>query len=80
MLLIYFFIPLTTEKSSHVKKELQRIYEKHGQPERLQSENGSEFKRQVKNYCKSRKTKMINCRPYNPKAKDKVERSHRSLR
>ena len=80
MLLIYFFIPLTTKKSSHVKKELQRIYEKHGQPERLQSENGSEFKRQVKNYCKSRKTKMINCRPYNPKAKDKVERSHRSLR
>ena len=31
--------PLTTKKSSHVKKELQRIYKKHGQPESLESDN-----------------------------------------
>ena len=76
----HWLAPLTTKKSSHLKKELQQIYKKHGQPERLQSDNGSEFKRQVKDYCKNRKIKMINCRPYNPKAQGKVERSHRSLR
>ena len=79
-LLFHWLAPLTIKKSSHVKMELQRIYKEHGQPERLQSDNGCEFKRQVKDYCKSRKIKMINCRRYNPKARGKVERSHRSLR
>ena len=66
--------------SSHVKKELQQIYKEHGQPEHLQSDDVGEFKRQFKDYCRSRKIKMINCRPYNPKAQGKVERSHLSLR
>ena len=34
--------PLTTEKSSDVKKELQKIYEIHGIPKYLQSDNGGE--------------------------------------
>ena len=76
----HWLAPLTRKKSSHVKKELQRIYEEHGQSERLQGDNGGEFKRQVKDYCKSRKIKMINCRPYNRKAQGKVEHSHCSLR
>ena len=76
----HWLAPLTRKKSSHVKKELQRIYKEHGQPERLQSEKGVGFKRQVKDYRKIRKIKMINCRPYNPQAQGKVERSHRSLR
>ena len=76
----HWLAPLTTKKNSHVKKEWQWIYKEHGQPERLQSHNGCEFKRQVKDYCKSRKMKIINCRSYNPKAQGKVERSHRLLR
>ena len=63
-----------------MKKELQGIYKEHGQPESLQSDNEGEFKRQVKDYCKSKKIKMINCHPCNPKAQGKVERSHRLLR
>ena len=74
----HWLAPLTRRKSSHVKKELQRIYKEHGQPGRLQSGNGGELKRQVKDNCKSREIKMINCRPY--KAQGNVERSHRSLR
>ena len=74
----HWLAPLTRKKSSHVKKELQRIYK--AKWERLQSENGGELKRQVKDCCKSRKIKMINCRSYNPKAQGKVEHSHRSLR
>ena len=76
----HWLVPLATKKSSHVKKELQRIYKEHSQPERLQSDNGGEFKRQVEDYCKSRKIKMINCRPYNPKAQGKVDHSHCLLR
>ena len=76
----HWLAPFTTKKSSHVKKELQRIYKENGQPEGLQSDNGDELKRQVNGYCKSRKIKMINCRLHNPKAQDKLERSHCSLR
>ena len=43
--------PITRKKSSHVKKELQRIYKENGQTERLQSGNGGKFKHQVKGYC-----------------------------
>ena len=78
--LFRWLAPLTTKKSSHVKNELQCIYKKHGWPECRQSHNGGEFKHRVQDYCKSRKIKMINFRPYNPKAQGKVERSHRSLR
>ena len=31
-----------------MRKELQRIYKGHGQPERIQIDNGGEFKHQVK--------------------------------
>ena len=44
----HWLAPLTRKKNSHVKKELQRIYKEHGQPERLQSEKRGEFKRQVR--------------------------------
>ena len=76
----YWLAPLERKKSSHVKSVLHRIYNVHSIPERLQSDNGGEFKKDVKHYCKRNKIKMIRCRPYNPKAQGKVERSHRVLR
>ena len=76
----HWLAPLTRQKSSHVKKELQQIFKEHVQPDCLQSDNGNEFKHQVKDCCKSRKIEMINSCPYNPKAQGKVERSHSSLR
>ena len=51
----YWLAPLTRKKSSHAKKELQQIYKEHGQPEHHKSDNGGEFRRQFKDYCKSRK-------------------------
>ena len=59
---------------------LQRIYDEHGVPKRLQSDNGGEFKKEVRQFCRDKKIAMIRSRPYNPKAQDKVERSHRVLR
>ena len=38
------------------------------------------YKGQVKDYCKSKKIKMINCHLYSPKAQGKVGCSHCSLR
>ena len=51
--------PLTTKKSSDMKKELQRIYKEHWQPKRLQSDNGGEFKRQVRIIVKVGKYKWL---------------------
>ena len=76
----HWLAPLERKKSSLVKKELQRIYSVHGKPERLQSDNGREFKKEVKSYCVKNKIKMIKCRPYHPQSQGKVERSHRVLR
>ena len=51
--------PLTTKKSSDMKKELQRIYKEHWQPKRLQSDNGGEFKRRVRTIVKVGKYKWL---------------------
>lgn len=76
----HWLAPLERKLSSHVLRELNKIYSVNGQPKRLQSDNGGEFKKRVKAYCQRKKIKMIRCRPYNPKAQGKVERSHRVLR
>lgn len=76
----HWLAPLERKLSHHVMKELRRIYNVHGQPQRLQSDNGGEFKKSVKKYCQEKKIRMITSRPYNPKAQGKVERSHRVLR
>ena len=74
-----WLVLLERKKSSFAKKELKRIYTLHGIPERIQSDNGGEFKKDAESYRKKKKDKikMIKCRPYNPKAQRKVERSHR---
>lgn len=76
----HWLAPLELKTSHNVKEELYRIYAEHGIPEILQSDNGGEFKKHVAKFCKNNKIKMIRCRPYNPKAQGKVERSHRVLR
>lgn len=72
--------PLTSKHSSGVKRELKKIYSVHGLPKKLQSDNGGEFKRHVKEFCTVNKVKMVRCRPYHPQSQGKVERSHRVLR
>ena len=75
----HWLAPLERKKSSFVKKELKRIYTLHRIPERIQSDNRGEFKKDVELYCKKYKTKIIKWRPYNPKGQRKVERSNRIL-
>ena len=75
----HWLAPFERKKSSFVKKELKGIYTLHGIPERIQSDNGGEFKKDVESYCKKNKIKMIKYHHYNIKAQGKVERSYRVL-
>ena len=49
-------------------------------PETLQSDNGKAFKGSVKRLCQMKKTPMVQFRPYNPRAQEKMKRSRRVLR
>ena len=51
-----------------------------GPPLLLQSEQGSEFKGDVKRLYRNMQVKMIHSRPYHPQSQGRVERSHRALR
>lgn len=72
--------PLKTKESREIASILQHIFNEHGQPVVLQSDNGKEFKGAVKTLAQKLGIKCINSRPYRPQTQGKVERSHRSLR
>ena len=50
----HWLAPLEGKKSSFARKELKRIYTLHEIPERIQSDNGGEFKKDVESYCKKK--------------------------
>ena len=76
----HWLAPLTTKHAHGVKVELEEIYDLHGTPDMLQSDQGKEFYGSVKHYCERKKIKVIKTRPYHPQSQGKVERSHRSPR
>ena len=76
----HWLYPLESKHSSGTKKKLKKIYSVNGLPQILQSDNGGEFKKHVKEFCTTHKVKMVRCRPYHPQAQGKVERSHHVLR
>lgn len=71
--------PLQKKSSRCTTSELQKIYERHGPPGRLQSDQGLEFYGRMENLCKKYKIRRIRSRPYHPQSQGKVERSHRRL-
>ena len=66
--------PLQTKHSHGVKKNIKKTFAVHGMPETLQQDNGKEFKGSMKNM------RMVQSRPYNPRAQGKVGRSHHVFR
>ena len=76
----YRVAPLESKSAFEVKEKLEKIYLIHGTPKRLQSDNGGEFRKDVKQFCKRNKKNMIKSRPFISKAQGKVERSHRVVR
>ena len=58
--------PLESKSSRAIARALKSIYAIHGPPERLQSDNGGEFKGRILEFCKRQKIKPIYSRPYHP--------------
>ena len=76
----HWLVPLQTKKSSHVARELVRIYRDHGAPRVIQHDQGREFEGAVAALCKKLAIKVVKGRPYHPQSQGKVERAHRSFK
>ena len=76
----HWLVPLQTKKSSHVARELVRIYREHGAPRVIQHDQGREFEGAVAALCKKLAIKVVKGRPYHPQSQGKVERAHRSFK
>ena len=72
----HWLVPLQTKKSSHVARELVRIYREHGAPRVIQHDQGREFEGAVAALCKKLAIKVVKGRPYHPQS----ERVHRSFK
>lgn len=73
-----FLRPLQTKESAEVAEHLLDIYNEHGPPEILQSDQGTEFKGVVKTICESLNVRIIKSAAYSPQTQGKDERSHRT--
>ena len=73
-----FLRPLKSKESAEVAENLQRIYNEHGPPEILQSDQGTEFKGVVKTLCEALNVRIIKSSAYSPQTQGKEERSHRT--
>ena len=59
-------------------EHLLDIYNEHGPPEIIQSDQGTEFKGVVKTICESLNVRIIKSAAYSPQTQGKDERSHRT--
>ena len=73
-----FLRPLQTKESAEVAEHLLDIYNEHGPPEILQSDQGTEFKGVVKTICESLNVRIIKSAAYSPQTQGKDKRSHRT--
>ena len=67
---------IQTKHSFIIAAKLKEIYQEHGSPRVVQSDQGSEFKGAVTQLCRDMNIKTIYSRPYHPQSQGKVERSH----
>ena len=54
-----FLRPLQSKESAEVAENLRNIYNEHGPPEILQSDQGTEFKGVVKTLCEALNVRII---------------------
>ena len=70
--------PLEFKDSYGIAQALVEIYNDHGTPEIIQSDQGSEFKGTVTAVCKEMNVKIIRSSAYTPTTQGKDKRSHRT--
>ena len=73
-----FLRPLQSKESAEVAENLRNIYNEHGPPEILQSDQGTEFKGVVKTLCEALNVRIIKSSAYSPQTQGKDEHSHRT--
>ena len=61
-----WLVPLPTKSSRDIARELKKICERDGPPDRLQSDQGLEFHGRVENIFETYKIRRIRSRPYHP--------------
>ena len=76
----HWLVPIERKLSSHVARELIRIYREHGAPRVIQHDQGTEFDGAVSRLCKALEIKVIKGCPYHPHSQGKVERAHRTFK
>ena len=75
----HWLVPLERKSSSHVARELIRVYKEHGAPRFIQHDQGPEFDGAVSALCKKLHIKVIKGRPYHPQSQGTIEKAHRSF-
>ena len=76
-----WLFPMSNKKSNTVIHHLEILYQQHGNPKIIQTDNGGEFtSKQFKKFVHDESIKHITSSPYNPGAQGKIERMHRTLR
>ena len=64
----HWLAPLKRKKPSHIVPHLREIYGVHGPPKNLQSDRGSEFKKEVKTFCNRWKIRKTCSHAYHPQS------------
>ena len=68
--------PMQSKSSKEVVKRLKPIYQKEGNPNIIQCDQGTEFKGDFSKFCQQHGIKLIRSSPYHPHSQGKIERSH----
>ena len=73
--------PLVSKEGAPIASFLNRIFQEHGAPAYLQSDNGTEFvNRFVKDVCCKYNVKIVHGRPYHPQSQGQVENLNRRVK
>jgi transposase InsO family protein len=67
-------------KAETVIESLKWATRRYGRPKRILCDNGSQFKNDLKTWCKRQRIKLEHAPPYYPEAKGKVERTIRNFK
>ena len=79
--MLCWLYPLNSKEAGSIANILRTIFQDHGAPHYLHSDNGTEFvNRFVKDVCDRFNTKIVHGRPYHPQSQGQVENLNRRVK